>query len=266
MTPEALAARAGVPLGSVRSQIAAGRLREAEGIIPRSDCIRYLRELGLEVVADVQAAPAPPAGFSAGADQPDDRSPAVAYDPEDPEWVPGCERARLEWVCDQLARVVAPRVIIRELMAKGMSRGRAETYLRRAYDDLSVLGQIGAENRRDQYRDTLAEILHECMEVVDFYGREGQILSSGPRDLRTAARIVDQLIKLDGGYPAQKIRMEGNVGVEMTGSSSPQAIREKLAKYMDDPVLLARARGEELPVPDAQEPQGDNVAGEDQAG
>lgn len=250
MTPEALATRAGVPLSSVRSQIAAGQLREAGGIIPRSDCIRYLRELGLAIAEDLASTPVPPAGFAAGALQPDDVSPQAEYDPEDPEWTPGCERARLEWVCDQLARVVAPRIIIRELMAKNISRSRAEVYLRRAYDDLSVLGTIGSENRRDQYRDTMAEILHECMEEVETYGRDGAILSVGPRDLRTAARIVDQLIKLDGGYPAQKVQMSGQV--EMTGASSPNAIREKLAKYMDDPVLMAKVRGD--------------VTGEDKAG
>lgn len=252
MRPEDLAERASVPLSSIRSQIDGGRLRLEGGVIPRSDCIRYLQELGQAIVDDPPAAPEPVTAEPA------------EFDPEDPNWIPGCDATRISWVCDQLARVVAPRVIIRELMAKGLSRSRAEVYLRRAYDDLSVLGSIGSENRRDQYRDTLAEILHECMEEVWTYGREGNALEPGPRDLRTAARIVDQLIKLDGGYPAQKIRVDGQVET-VSGQAAPDSIRARIAAYMADPVLMAKVRGEESP-PSAPEPTPDLAVSGDVAG
>lgn len=240
LTPEQLAMRAGVAPSVVKTLILSGRLRYVDGIIPKSECLRYLREVGQKVQEIVNQAPAPVAGFAAKPENiPDEPAMAENFDPEDPNWTQGCERARLEQVADLLARVVPIRRIIKQKSADwGCSPARVETYIKRAYADLSALAELGKVARRDQYRDAISEVLQECMAERTVYDREGNELDVGPRDLKTAITAIDRLIKLDGCYPVENKR----VTVETAETpSNPDKIRERIAALMQNPEALARA-------------------------
>lgn len=224
MAPDDLARAAGVGPEIVSDLVRVGRLGLTKaGLVRKADCVAYLRQVALDAAEAAEGRPL--------VVEPEIAAPGAAYDPEDPNWTDGCDRARLDYVSDLLAQCVAPRRVVRQCMDQwNCSRKVAERYLKLAHEDLSALGAIGAEHRRDQYREALCEVLQECMADV---GEDG-----GPRDLKTAARILDQLVKLDGGYPAQKISLSG----EITGAADPQKIRERISAYLTDPDLLARAR------------------------
>ncbi len=231
MTLEQLSDTSGESRASIKGRILSGLLRYRDGLIPRSDVIKFLREVGQSVAENPP--PAPPGGIATPTSaQPDDTA-QTDYDPEDPNWTPGCERIRLSTISDALAKVVPERRIVERFSVQwGCSENKVKTYIQRAYAELEALAELGKMRRVHQYRDALAELYAECMTTVG----EGD----GVQDLKTALQTLDRMIKLDGCYaptPVARVAVEHSAGESL---AAPDRIRERIAALVNNPAIAAK--------------------------
>lgn len=213
--PDKLAALSGVDLGYIQGRTLQGRTPVVKGKISKRDALILLRDAA-RAERDAQVAAQAQAAATAQAQVATIKvANAVVH------------QQRLGKIADMLAQMIPNRTIRDQLSAQwGITPDAVTKLIGEAYSELAELGKVGQAARKDQMRDAFAEFYTEAMNIGD---------------LKTAAIALDRLAKIDGCYAPTSSRVELEASEALAGSlNAPDSVRDRIAKYLQDPELLAR--------------------------
>lgn len=214
ITPESLSKLSGVDLSYIQGRTLQGRTPIVKGKISKRDALILLRDSARAEREALEAANAAPPPVAPAQGKTSAQAAVV-------------QRERIGKVADMLAQMIPNRTIRKNLSAQwGIQPAQVEKLIELAYAELASLGKFGETSRRDQMRDAFAEFYREAMAIGN---------------LQAAALALDRLAKIDGCYAptASTVKVDGALAGSVN-LNSPDVIRQKMAKYLEDPDILAK--------------------------
>lgn len=213
ITPDSLARLSGLDQAWIDGRTAGGRTPVTKGKISKKDALILLRDAArAERAAQAQA-----------------QAPVTAQAQVTTAVVANAvvTQQRIGRIADMLAQMVPNRKIRDTLAIEwGITPDDVEKLIEKAYKELAGLGRIGQAARKDQMRDAFAEFYREALAIGD---------------LKSASVALDRLAKIDGCYAPTSSKVEIDASNELAGKlNAPDAVRERIAKYLQDPEILSR--------------------------